>query len=363
MAAIVPSLLSDRDLLAETARVADRERRTTAELLALLAELDSRRLYLGAGYSSLFAYCTQALRFSESAAYSRITAARAARRFPILYTLLTGGDVTLTTVSLLAAHLTDENHESLLGTARHKCKRDVEHLVAGLYAQPDITSSIRRLSRGCAGVEAQAPNPSSAIVVADDALGPAPAPPPLTAPRVSSQARAVPSPPIAEAGRRSLVAPLGGDRYLLRVTLSDDARRHLDRARDLLRHAIPTGDAAAIIEKALTVLVDQLERTKFAATPRPREKARKTRTRGRHISSAVKRAVWARDQGRCAFIGSDGRCSETGFLEFHHVEPFAAGGPADIDNLQLRCRAHNQHEADQFFAGSAARAILRRVSP
>ena len=52
--------------------------------------------------------------------------------------------------------------------------------------------------------------------------------------------------------------------------------------------------------------------------------------------------------GRCAFIGSTGRCRETGFLEFHHVEPYAAGGAATVGNIQLRCRAHNLYEASLF---------------
>ena len=80
-------------------------------LLALLAEIDVRKLYLGRGYSSMFVYCTQSLHLSESAAYARITAARASRSFPGILAHLTDGSVTLTTISLLAAHLTDENHE------------------------------------------------------------------------------------------------------------------------------------------------------------------------------------------------------------------------------------------------------------
>src|SRR5687767_72009 len=113
-----PDQLSDRDLLDATVRVAGDERRTTAELLALLGELDARKLYLGEGFSSLFTYSTQQLRLSEPAAYSRITAARAARRYPTLLARLTDGDVTLTTISLLAAHLTDDNHEAVLDAAR-----------------------------------------------------------------------------------------------------------------------------------------------------------------------------------------------------------------------------------------------------
>jgi hypothetical protein len=45
------------------------------------------------------------------------------------------------------------------------------------------------------------------------------------------------------------------------------------------------------------------------------------------------------------------RCSETGFLEFHHVVPFASGGSTTADNLELRCAAHNRYEAEQYFGG------------
>jgi hypothetical protein len=46
---------------------------------------------------------------------------------------------------------------------------------------------------------------------------------------------------------------------------------------------------------------------------------------------------------------------ETGFLEFHHVVPFAAGGSTTVENIALRCRlrrAHNQYEAEQYYAPS-----------
>ena len=82
-----PSDLSDDTLLAAAVRAAGAERRATANLVALLAEVDARRLYLGRGYPSLFAWCTAVLHLSEPAAYSRIAAARAARRYPIIFTL------------------------------------------------------------------------------------------------------------------------------------------------------------------------------------------------------------------------------------------------------------------------------------
>ncbi|MDQ3349659.1 MAG: hypothetical protein M3545_17065 [Acidobacteriota bacterium] len=101
--------LSNTDLLAETVRLAARERDATAQMIAALAEIDARRLYLGEGCASLFVYCTRVLHLSEHAAYGRIEAARAARRYPLIVERLADGAVTLTTVTLLSAHLTPEN--------------------------------------------------------------------------------------------------------------------------------------------------------------------------------------------------------------------------------------------------------------
>ena len=69
----------------------------------------------------------------------------------------------------------------------------------------------------------------------------------------------------------------------------------------------------------------------------------------RQISAAVRREVWVRDEGRCAFAGANGRCRETGRLEFHHLIPFARGGPATVENISLRCRAHNAFESELVF--------------
>ena len=81
--------LSDQDLLSRINVLAGHEREATAELVAHLAALELRpSLYVAQGYGSLFAYCTEALRLSEDAACSRIEAARACRRFPVILDLL-----------------------------------------------------------------------------------------------------------------------------------------------------------------------------------------------------------------------------------------------------------------------------------
>ncbi|MGH2437303.1 MAG: hypothetical protein ACRDFA_09940, partial [bacterium] len=121
--------LSNQEVVATVKLLAHREREATAVLIAHLTVLGERRLYLAEGCSSMFTYCTQVLRLSESAAYSRIEAAKAARKYPIILDLLGDGSVNLTTVGLLVPELTLENHVELLRAAKHKSKREVQELI------------------------------------------------------------------------------------------------------------------------------------------------------------------------------------------------------------------------------------------
>jgi hypothetical protein len=134
----------------------------------------------------------------------------------------------------------------------------------------------------------------------------------------------------------------------LQCTISQATHDKLRRTQDLLRHAVPNGDLGVILDRALTLLLADLEKHKWATTERPR-RAGTASAGGRHIPAAVRRAVWQRDGGQCAFVATAGRCTERSFLEFHHLEPYAMGGPPTVGNVALRCRAHNLHEAERYF--------------
>src|SRR5262249_47686386 len=176
-----------------------------------------------------------------------------------------------------------------------------------------------------------------------------PSPRPAGAPAVCPLPVAAPFAP----GPPPLVRPLSPGRYQVTFTATEQTRAALELAQDLLRHAIPSGDPAQIFARALDVLVEELVRQKYAVTDHPRT-GRRTADESRHIPAEVKRAVFIRDRGRCAFVGSDGRrCGERAFVEFHHVVPYAAGGRATVENIQLRCRAHNSYEAEAFYGGVA----------
>jgi len=373
----MPSQLSDSELVAEVARLATSERQTTADLVAHLAELDERRLHRRAGYPSLFVYCTEVLRLSEGGAYNRIEAARTARRFPQVLDLLSRGELNLGTLRLLGPCLTSENHEQLFNAASGKSKRDVEKMLAGLFPKPDVASSVRKLPARQVAADSSILR-SAALIPEADASAPSNPSVPSTASARSkaNDAAADHFDPVREDGTGVTFAnahsahphhcapratgpvamPLSADRYQFRFTGSAGMHERFRRAQDLLRHAVPDGDAAEIFDRALTTLLTELERTRFAAAKRPRA-AREFEgdTSGavadaRTIRAGVKRAVWARDGGRCAYVGDTGhRCAATAFLEFHHVIPYARGGPSTVANIQLRCRAHNAYEAELDF--------------
>jgi len=157
--------------------------------------------------------------------------------------------------------------------------------------------------------------------------------------------------------RRPVIAPLAPQRYKVQFTANAETHAKLLRPQELLRPEISDGDVGEIIDRALTALLKDLTKRKFAATDRPRESgpdrprgSRGTVPRSRHIPAEVKRTVWTRDGGQCAFMAHDGRrCTERVFLEFLHVAPHCAGGDATVENIQLRCRAHNGFEAEMFF--------------
>jgi hypothetical protein len=152
--------------------------------------------------------------------------------------------------------------------------------------------------------------------------------------------------------RRALARPLAPERYEIRFTASGETHAKLRQAQDLLRHVIPNGDVAQVMDRALTALLADLSKKKFAATELPRP-GRSRSADARDPSAEVRREVWARDGGRCAFVSQDGRrCTERGRLEFHHLWPAAENGKPTVDNIQLRCRAHNVYEADVFYAAS-----------
>ena len=351
-----------------------REREATAEPIAHLTEMDTREVHLREGYPSLFVYRRDALGLSEWEAYNRIEVARTARRFPVILEMLANGSVHLTAVRMLTPHLTLANHREVLESARGKRKAEVAQIVAKLSPQPDVSFSVRRVPTGrrddgsingqrASATELPASEPSASSAprlggsLADLAASGTPREP------TTSDAEAAVAASVAHASLISAerVTPLSPNRYKLQLTIGGETLAKLRLAQDMLGHAVPSGDAALVVDRALTALLAELAKKKFADTQRPRGSREKEPETGnptaqvrrpdpRSVPAPVRRAVWLRDLGRCVFVGTNGhRCDERGFVEFHHVDPYALGGEATVDGIQLRCRRHNDYEGRSYF--------------
>ncbi|MEY4547458.1 MAG: hypothetical protein RL685_3653 [Pseudomonadota bacterium] len=361
----------------------------TAQLLAQLAELEARGLYRERACSSLYMYCVYELRMSEDEAQRRCRAARLTRQFPVLIAMLAEAAIHLTGILLLGPHLTVENHVELLARARHRTKREIERLVATIAPGADVPAMVKPLCRaGAEGVAqwedlgpytghgGRVRNTWAAFVQAlagpvrrlQSGIGAGQAPPaPIdvgdersepvgggTCPIARSdaleraQGASEPEPPNTPAGMRYHVQFSADQGY---VDLLEEADRNL----------------VEVQRRALQLLVDQLRRRKHAATERPRAAApaqpptsTPAPARGRHLPAALRRAVWQRDDGCCAYVDERGvRCRETAGLEFHHVQAYARGGPNTEENVALRCRAHNALAAEGDFGAEWMRACRR----
>ena len=316
------SRLSDHDLLERVVVLAVKEREASVELVAHLAELYARpSLYAAEGHGSLFSYCTRVLRLSEDAACNRIQVARACRRFPVILDCLVSGSLSLTSVRMLAPCLTPENHEAVLARASGRSRREVEALIAEVAPRPDVPSSVRKLPTA-------APAPTLVPATVPSAT-------PIATPIVAAPepGASISAPPPT---RHPMIETTSPDRYRVQFTIGKEGHDTLRRLQNLLRREIPSGDPALIVERALALLLEKVEKAKFAATRNPKrsrpirpgtDKVGSTAA-SRDIPSDVQRGVWRRDAGQCGFVGKNGqRCTERTFLEFHHIVPYPGRTP------------------------------------
>ncbi len=280
--------LGDRELLSALASLVARDRATSAALLAHIAEVDARRLYLPAAHPSMFSYCVEELRLSEDAAYKRIQAARVARQFPALFELLAEGRLHLSGVVLLAPHLTPENSDELLRAAAGKRKSEIEELLAQRFPRSELLPLVQALP-------AVAPRPHQQL--APGQVGNQPLAPGTVASHGRGEPQLAPG-PVAPSALRPRLAPLAPQRFALQLTIGQRTHDKLRYAQELLGHTVPSGDLAQVLDRALDALIAHVEKRKLAATRCPRPRGRPSAD-PRHLPAHVRRAVWERDGGQC----------------------------------------------------------------
>jgi hypothetical protein len=257
----------------------------------------------------------------EDEACRRVAGARLVRRFPTVLGMIECGELHLTALLLLGAHLTDDNHQELLRAASGKTKNAVLHLLAERFPRPDATARIQPLPNG------PLHGPASGGAEARPATSAAPATPNL-----------------------SRVEPLSAERYKVQFTASAEVKDKIERAANLMRHANPSGDLSVVMDRALDLLIAQLEKRRLGKTTRASNGAPTQNSRRGYVPRAVRREVFERDGEQCTYVDDLGRrCPSRSFLELDHRTPRALGGTDDASNLSVKCRAHNLLAAERDF--------------
>jgi 5-methylcytosine-specific restriction endonuclease McrA len=343
------SHLADHVVLRDLTALASQDRATTAALLAHLAEVDDRKLYLPAAHPSMYLYCVRELRMSEDTAFKRIRVARIARQFPAIFPALADGRLNLSAVVLMAPYLAPklplDAANELLAAAAHKANAEIEQLLAERFPKPDVPTVVRAV----VPVVATAEVTLRPVAETDFQLAVRPVVP------SSEQNESNHMGPLAAcAESRARITPLSPGRFSLQLTVNQTTHDLLRCSQSLLGHAVPSGDVSQVIERALGELVEKLEKQKFAKCARSRT-GRGT-ANGRYVPADVRRAVWERDGGQCTFVSDRGhRCEARKRLEFDHIDEVARGGETTVAGMRIRCRAHNQFTAERTFGAGFMR--------
>ncbi len=147
---------SDRELESTLKSKTSLERQITVEIISLLEEVSSRRLYLKRGFGSLIEYCIKELNYSESSAYRRISAMRVAQEVPEVKEALSSGKLNLVNVARAQTVFQKEaksknalsifEKSKVLETLENQSSRQAEKILLELSPSPLPKEKTREVS-------------------------------------------------------------------------------------------------------------------------------------------------------------------------------------------------------------------------
>jgi 5-methylcytosine-specific restriction endonuclease McrA len=329
------NLIQARESSRNLSNLLRHEQGAMADFLVAVADFDRRGLWRELGHSCLFYYLQRELRLSDGAAHFRKVAARLIQRFPEVVLPLREGKLCLTSIVELARVMTPENREETLPQFFHVSKRQAKAVAAAILPaavvpRREVVTQVAKVVR---------PDVRSTELRPDET------------PPSSPEPEARPAPPMR-------VEPLTANESRIHLTVSNLFLEKLEAARRGQGHVQPGATKEQVIEAALDLLLEK-QASRRAEVKRPQKKPRPAKAE--HVTAAVKRAVWARDQGKCQWpLDGRGVCASTTRLEIDHVVPRGRGGSSTVENCRLVCRVHNQYAARQAY-GDAHMDLFTRA--
>jgi len=349
---MVVAMMTDttRALVARLAELLSNERVAFADFIVTLADFDRHRRWAEAGYANLYDFLVRELRMSKGTAFYRKVAVDLVQRYPEVLEPLRDGRLCVTALYALSKAITPENRAEVLSRFFHVSMKEAKAISA------EIAPAVQVPRRGVVTI----PRAAAALDLGHvpnrlgDPTGREPGLAPLEVPVQTSTPR--PPPP------RTTVEPLTAQDRRLHLTVTPEFLKMLDACRDALSHVMPGADDAAILREGMKLLLAKDAKKKaLVATPRPAKDPKLLRFDSRYIPAEIRRAVWARDQGRCQWpVEGSGICGSTFQPELDHIDGFQPGRPITAKDLRVCCGPHNQEHARQVFGDAYMDQFRRR---
>jgi hypothetical protein len=299
---------SNEVLLEKTQSLAQKERALTLEVLSHLREIERRSLYAEIGYSSLFEYAVKELKYSEGAAQRRISSMRLIRDLPEVEGKIESGKLSLSSLFQAQVFFRQEKIEAeakleILTSLEGKSTREVEKELVSRSSEP----------------EKLIPEKLSAVSETHSEL---------------------------------------------RLLLDDALLKDLEELKCLLAKKLATSN----MKEALAYAVRRTLKGLRPKEPKARKEPKNLPPppapavkKSRYVPRDIQRHVWKRDGGQCTYCHNGKRCGSRYGLEMDHIKPFSMGGRSSLENLRLRCRAHNQLTAIKDLGAGKMAAYIPRI--
>lgn len=311
--------LSDKILLENTKSIAAREREITLEVLHHLREVERRSLFAKLGYSSLFEYALNELRYSAASAQRRISSMRLLKELPSLEKKIEEGTLNLSTLSQAQSFF---RQEKISQKSQIKNSQDKIELLKSLE-----NKSAREVEK---------------VLIS----------------KSSEPIKLIPE----------IVRAVSQTQSEIKFLVESELLKEIEELRNLLAHSHPGASIKEIliysVKNTLKALRPKDMVAKKAKNLLPTLKPKVTPLKiSRYIPANVKREVWARDRGECTYKNQETgkKCACKYGLEYDHIQPYALGGESTEENLRLRCKAHNQWTAIQTFGQSKMSSFVPRI--